>query len=150
MLGYPIPTLLENDLFDQVERMRQQIDSVFGTGTGYSSIRAVAAGTYPAVNVGSSADRVDVYVFATGLDPNNLDIQLQQNLLTIAGKRELQRQDNGIYYLRERFNGEFRRVLSLPEDVDSEKVEATYRDGVLHIIVQRREAVKPRQIEIKQ
>jgi HSP20 family protein len=150
MLGYPTPTLLENDLFDQFERVRQQIDSVFGTGPGYSSIRAVAAGTYPAVNVGSSADRVDVYVFATGLDPNNLDIQLQQNLLTIAGKRELQRQDNGIYYLRERFNGEFRRVLSLPEDVDSEKVEATYRDGVLHIIVQRREAVKPRQIEIKQ
>lgn len=150
MLGYPIPTLLENDLFDQFERMRQQIDSVFGAGPGYSSIRAVAAGTYPAVNVGSSADRVDVYVFATGLDPNNLDIQLQQNLLTITGKRELQRQDNGIYYLRERFNGEFRRVLSLPEDVDSEKVEATYRDGVLHVIVQRREAVKPRQIEIKQ
>jgi HSP20 family protein len=140
---------LESDLSDQFERMRRQMDSLFGAWPSISSIRAVAAGSYPATNVGASAERVDVYIFAAGLDPKSLDIQLQQNLLTFSGKRELQRQENASYYLSERFNGEFRRVLSLPEDVDSEKVEANYRDGILHIIVQRREAVKPRQIEFK-
>jgi HSP20 family protein len=139
-------TYLESDLSDQFERLRRQMDSLWPSS---SSIRAVAAGSYPATNVGASAERVDVYVFATGLDPKSLDIQLQQNLLTFSGKRELKKRENANYYLREHFSGEFRRVLSLPEDVDSEKVEASYRNGVLHIIVQRREAVKSRQIEVK-
>jgi HSP20 family protein len=50
--------------------------------------------------------------------------------------------------VRERYDVEFRRAVSLPDDVDVDRLEATYRDGVLHINVQRREAVKPRQIKI--
>ncbi|CAA9889229.1 Heat shock protein Hsp20 [Candidatus Methylobacter favarea] len=142
-------TYLESDLSDQFERMRRQMDSLFGAWPSISSIRAAAAGSFPATNVGASAERVDVYIFAAGIDPNSLDIQLQQNLLTFSGKRELKSQENATCYLSERFNGEFRRVLTLPEDIDSEKVEASYRDGVLHVIVQRREAVKPRQIQVK-
>jgi HSP20 family protein len=55
---------------------------------------------------------------------------------------------NGTYYRQERFGGEFRRVIALPEDVDPDKVEASYRDGIVQITVQRRESTKPRQIEI--
>ena len=52
------------------------------------------------------------------------------------------------YYRRERFEGEFRRVVTLPDDVDPERVEAKYRDGVLQITVQRRESARPRQITV--
>jgi HSP20 family protein len=52
------------------------------------------------------------------------------------------------YYRQERFDGEFRRVITLPDDVDPDRVEAKYRDGVLQITVQRREAVRPRQITV--
>jgi len=52
-------------------------------------------------------------------------------------------------YRRERFNGAFKRTLALPDDVNPDAVEATYRDGVLHIVVQRAEEVQPRKIEVK-
>jgi HSP20 family protein len=52
------------------------------------------------------------------------------------------------YYRRERFDGDFRRVVALPEDVDPERVEAKYRNGVLHITVRRHESARPRQITV--
>ena len=52
-------------------------------------------------------------------------------------------------YRRERFNGSFKRVITLPEDVDPDKVNAAYRDGVLHITVERKEELQPRKIEVK-
>ncbi|TLY78779.1 MAG: Hsp20/alpha crystallin family protein, partial [Gammaproteobacteria bacterium] len=56
--------------------------------------------------------------------------------------------EKATYYRQERFGGEFRRVISLPEDVDPERVEAKYRDGIVQITVHRRESARPRQIEI--
>ena len=52
------------------------------------------------------------------------------------------------WYLRERFEGDFRRVVTLPEDVDPDQVMASYRDGVLHLAIKRRAAVRPRQISV--
>jgi HSP20 family protein len=53
------------------------------------------------------------------------------------------------YYRRERFDGEFRRVITLPEDVDPDRDDATYRDGVRQMTIQRRESARPRQIQVK-
>lgn len=147
MFGYL--TGFDNDLFDQFERMRREMDQLFGDWGGPAGIRSMVAGSYPAINVGASPERVDVYVFAAGIDPKSLDISLQQNLLTLAGERRTEAPEDVQFYRQERFNGSFRRVIALPEDVDPDKVNAGYRDGVLHITVQRREAVRPRQIEVK-
>jgi HSP20 family protein len=147
MLGYL--TGFDNDLFDEFERMRQMMDNMFGARPGPSGIRSVALGTFPAINVGASPEQVDVYVYAAGVDPKSLDISMQQNLLTIAGEREVDIPKDVQLYRKERFNGGFRRVLTLPEDVDPEKVNASYREGVLHITVERREALRPRQIEVQ-
>lgn len=114
-----------------------------------AGIRSVARGTYPPINVGATSERVDVYLFAAGLDPKALDISLQQNLLTVAGERKAQTPENAEYYRQERFSGAFKRVISLPEDVDPDKVDARYEDGILHIAIQRREVARPRQIEVK-
>jgi HSP20 family protein len=138
-----------NDVFDELERMRRQMDQAFGTWPGSSSIRSAAAGSFPAINVGAAPDRVEVYVFAPGLDPKTLDLTLQQNLLTLAGERQVELPETAQIYRNERFSGAFRRVLTLPDDVDPDKVSAAYRDGVLHIQVERREAVRPRQIDVK-
>ena len=147
MFGYL--TGFENDLFDQFERMHRQMDRLFGDSGGARGIRSVASGTFPAINVGASPEQVDVYVFAAGMDPRSLDISLQKNLLTVSGERRVESPENVEFYRQERFNGSFRRVITLPEDVDPDKVSATYRDGVLQITVQRCEAVRPRQIEVK-
>jgi len=146
MWGFPIS--FDVDLFGQFDRMRREMDAIFGAATGTTGIRSVAAGTFPAMNIGTSANRVDVYVFAPGLDPARLDISLQQNLLSVAGERAETPPEGAHLYRRERFDGNFRRVTTLPEDVDPERVDATYRDGVLHLTVGRREEVKPHRIEV--
>jgi HSP20 family protein len=69
-------------------------------------------------------------------------------VLSVTGQREAQVDNKGSIHARERFRGEFRRVISLPEDVDASRVSASYVDGVVRISVQRHEAAKPRQIEI--
>jgi HSP20 family protein len=109
----------------------------------------VARGTFPPINVGATENEVRVYVFAPGLDAKSFEISLQQNLLVISGGRKLPTDDSAAYFRRERFEGEFRRVVTLPEDVDPERVDAQYRDGVLQITLQRRQAAKARQIHIQ-
>lgn len=135
-------------LLDELWRWDNDWSSTFSPSPWFSGIRSVRQGTYPPLNVGSSADGVDVYLFAAGIDPKSLDLSMQQNLLTISGKREESPQEGATYYRRERFTGSFQRVLTLPEDVDPDQVKATYRDGVLHVHVGRREEVKPRRIEV--
>lgn len=140
---------LEGSLFDEFRRMEREMDQLFGAGPWPKGIRAVARGTYPPVNVGSTPDQIDVYLFAAGVNPKSLDISIQQSLLTVDGERRLITEEGGNYYRKERFDGAFHRVVTLPEDVDPDKVDATYREGVLHITIQRRESAKPRQIEVK-
>ena len=139
----------DDRLFDDFRRIQREMDEVFGTGPARSGIRAVARGTYPPINIGATPKQVDVYVFAAGIDPGSLDISIQQNLLTVAGERKAAGEESAEYYRRERFDGPFRRVLTLPEDADPDRVSAQYRDGVLHISVKRRESTQPRQIEVK-
>jgi HSP20 family protein len=139
----------DDRLFEDFRRIQQEMDELFGGGPFPNSIRNVARGSFPPINVGSTPEQVDIYLFAAGLDPKELDISIQQNLLTIAGERKLPSIEGGNFYRQERFAGKFHRALSLPDDVDPDKVDATYRDGVLHITIQRQEVAKPRQIEIK-
>jgi HSP20 family protein len=136
-------------LFDEFRRLEQEMDETFGRWAVPAGIRSVARGAFPPINVGVTPDEVDVYLFAAGLDPKSLDLSIQQNLLTVTGERQLPVKENATYYRRERFGGEFRRVVALPDDVDPDRVEAKYRDGVLQVSVRRRESAKPRQIQVK-
>ena len=139
----------EGSLFDDLRRMQQELEEMFGPRAWPAGIRSVARGTFPPINVGATAEGVDVYLFASGLDPKTLDISLQQNVLTVGGERSVDIPENVDFYRRERFSGPFRRVISLPEDVDPDKVDAHYTDGILHIAIKRRETSQPRQIQVK-
>ncbi len=139
----------ESPLFSEFKWLEQELDEFFTGATPWAGgIRSLPPGTFPAVNVASSADTVTVYLFAPGIDAKSLEISLQQNVLSVGGRREASPASDATYYRNERFEGEFRRVIALPEDIDPEKVEASYRDGIVEIRVQRRESSKPRQIEI--
>lgn len=145
MFAYPTSV---DSLFNDLARLTRDMGGTNGAWGVPASIRAAARGSYPALNIGASDDEVQVYAFAPGVDASSLDISVQRNVLTIAGERRLERQPNAEYYLSERISGAFRRVMSLPDDVDPDKVEASYRDGVLHIRLQRSEQGKPRQIQV--
>ena len=140
----------EGDLFDQFSRLQRDLDDFWGTSAGPASIRAVARGSQPPINVGVTAEGADVYVFAAGLDQEQVDLSVQQNLLTISGQCPAMEPEGANAYLQERFNGPFRRVIALPEDINPESATAKYRDGVLHINFARKEEAKPRQIRINQ
>jgi HSP20 family protein len=136
-------------LFDELRRMEQDMDELFGRWAAPAGIRSVSRGTFPPTNVGASANTVDVYLFAPGLDSKGFNLSIQQNLLLVSGERRLPVEEKSTYYRQERFGGEFRRVITLPDDVDINRIEAKYRDGILQISLQRKEAARPRQIQVQ-
>ena len=145
MFGSPF----SNDVFDDVRRLEAELNQILSRSPYSTGIRAVPRGTYPPINVGATPEQVDVYVFVAGADPEKIDVSVQQNLLTVSGSRPVVINPQADYYRRERFDGDFHRVIAMPEDADPDRVDARYRDGVLRVTVQRRQAVKPRQIQIQ-
>ena len=142
-------SLFPRDLFAEVDRLQRELQQSFDTVS--PSIRGFARG-YPALNVGSTPKSVEVYAFAPGIDPARIEINLERGVLTIEGERaRTLPADDGkaTVHINERFEGRFRRVLSLPDDIDPAAVNASYRDGVLHVSVQRRESAQPRRIEVQ-
>lgn len=139
-----------NSLFGQFERLRRELDDVFGVSGLPTSIRSVAPGTVPAVNVGRTPKSVEIYVFAPGLDASKIEVTLDRGVLRIAGERApaIPRDDVHVY-ARERGTGNFSRAISLPDDIDSGQVSAAYRDGVLQISVARRESEQPKRITVQ-
>jgi HSP20 family protein len=79
-------------------------------------------------------------------------VTVEGNLLTIAGKRASDRSGNeeAHFHARERFAGAFRRIVTLPDGVDAAKVDASYANGVLRILLPKLEQVRPRRIEVKE
>jgi HSP20 family protein len=140
----------ESSLWDDFQRLQREVDALFNPGGGRASLRAVARGSFPAANIGVTPGAVHVYVFAPGLDTHTLDLSIQNNLLTIAGERHTPAPVEGAdYYRQERFSGSFRRVISLPEDVDPNQVQAVYRNGLLDVLIGKQAVAKPRQIAVQ-
>jgi HSP20 family protein len=138
-------------LFPELTRLQQQLEEMFQPA-GVAGIRSLAYGAFPAVNVGSTPDSVEVIAFAPGIDPQEIEITVDRGLLSLSGERRSessgQQGAKANTYAQERFTGKFRRVISLPEDADPAKVEAKFRDGILHVTVAKRESSKPRQITV--
>jgi HSP20 family protein len=134
--------------FDDFWRLHQALDAVLSE-EGASGIRSLPRGTFPDINIIQTASDVRVYVFAPGIDAKALDVSIQQGLLRISGRRSIVRNQKAAYYRQERFEGEFSRSISLADDIDPDRVEASYRDGIVQIRLQRRETAKPRQIEVR-
>jgi HSP20 family protein len=137
-------------LSPELTRLQQQLEEIFQPA-GVSGIRSLGRGAFPQVNIGSTAESVEVIAFAPGIDPKEMEITIDRGLLSLAGERRSdtpQAQQDADTYAQERFAGKFRRVISLPEDADPTRVEATSRDGILHVSVAKRESSKPRQISV--
>ena len=139
-------TLFPRDMFAELDRLQREMQQAFEWSP---SIRGLTRG-YPAMNVGSTPSSVEVYAFAPGIDPASLDVQIEKGVLTIAGERKVDAvPEKATVHIDERFAGRFRRVVTLPDDIDANAVEAKYRDGVLHISVARKAPAQPRRIAIQ-
>lgn len=142
-------SLFSRDLFAELDRLQREMQQAFDQSP---TIRGHARGGYPALNIGGTPSSVEIYAFAPGLDPAAIDVNLDRGVLTLAGERkpDLPKTDEKTtLHANERFSGRFRRVVSLPDDVDPNAVTANYRDGVLHVSIQRRASAQPRRIEVQ-
>lgn len=154
-------TLFPREVFAEFDRLQREMQQAFNISPSIRGLAspfgdsAASRGGYPAMNVGTTPQSVEVYCFAPGVDPNSIDVSIEKGVLTIAGERNSDvpakegKDDKVNLHIDERFAGKFRRVVTLPEDADPEAVQASYRDGVLQISVQRRKAAQPRRITIQ-
>ncbi len=142
-------SLFPGDMFAEMDRLQREMQQAFDLSP---TIRGFARNGFPALNVGGTPKTLEIYAFAPGVDPATLEVSLERGLLTIVGERRSllpATDEKTAVHINERFEGRFRRVLSLPEDADPEQVDAKLRDGVLHVTVQRRASAQPRRIAIQ-
>lgn len=142
-------SLFPRDLFAEFDRLQREMQQVFDQTP---AIRGLGRGGYPALNVGGTPTSVEIYAFAPGIDPAAIDLNIDRGVLTIAGERAdaLPASDaKTTLHANERFSGRFHRVVSLPDDVDTSAATARYRDGVLHVSLQRKASAQPRRIEVQ-
>jgi HSP20 family protein len=140
-------TLFPRDVFAALERMQHEMQPSFDWSP---SIRGGSGDRYPAMNVGGTPQSVEIYAFAPGVDAATLDVQIEKGVLTIAGERQVETPaEKAAVHIDERFAGRFRRVVTLPDDIDADAVQAKYRDGVLHISIARKAAAQPRRIAVQ-
>jgi HSP20 family protein len=124
----------ERDLFANFERMRREMDELFGDlDRGLSPRRR--GGFSPAVDVYYASDppRAVVRADLAGIDPNEVQLEIRGRELVLSGHREPHGSDDRVYQQLEIEHGPFRRVVSLGADVDSDAADATYEDGILTV-----------------
>ena len=134
--------------FEELERMRRDMDRLFGT-FGARAMRPFGAGVFPAVNL--TEDRNNYYIRAElpGMTADALNISVTGNGLSISGERKISAEGDKVrYHRREREAGTFSRMIGLPGEVNPDKVAAELKDGILTITVPKAEKAKPKQIKI--
>jgi len=105
--------------------------------------------TFPALNVWEDGDCVYAEAEIPGVSQNDLEVYAVGNELTIKGTRKAREGEDVSYHRRERGTGEFTRVVTLPVDIDPEKVQASLKDGILTVTLPKAEEAKPRRITVK-
>ncbi|RMG55892.1 MAG: Hsp20/alpha crystallin family protein [Acidobacteria bacterium] len=141
----------EFDPFKDIERLQQRINRLFDEL--FRAERSLIVG-HPtmelAVDIYEEPDAILIEADLPGLTRDEVKVSVEDNVLTIEGERKLEHEDKKENYRRiERSYGLFSRSFTLPWSVDADKVEATFKDGVLRIRLPKREEARPKQIEVK-
>jgi len=137
--------------FPDLNRIRREIDRLFERPfdllTGGTSF---FEGWEPTVDIYEDNDKITVKAEVPGMKKEDLDVSIHGNTLILSGERKSEEeQENRERYRAERFFGRFQRSVTLPQTVDSNRIEARYNDGVLTITLPKAEEKKPKQIEVK-
>ncbi|MDD9899263.1 MAG: Hsp20/alpha crystallin family protein [Candidatus Melainabacteria bacterium] len=104
----------------------------------------------PEVDIHDAGDKLVVKTDLPGLNKDDIEVEVQGNTLFISGEKKLEEEVEDQGYLKsERYFGQFQRALPLGDDIDSSKLDANYKDGVLTVSVAKREQAKTKQIKVK-
>src|ERR1700719_3591845 len=129
--------------------LQEQINRIFGEGVGQTGMESNLTPWAPAVDIYETENELVVKADLPDVNPQDLDIRVENNILTIRGERKFESKVNEDNYLRiERAYGSFRHRLSLTNSVKSEATQAGYNNGVLTLSRPKREEAKPKQIKV--
>jgi HSP20 family protein len=135
---------LGSDPFTELRRMQSEMNRLF------SGFGAATAREFPPINIWLGDNSVVVTAELPGVTASDVNLNLQEDVLTLAGKREPKTQQGNVnWQRRERAYGNFSRAVQLPFRVDPEKVQARFNNGILEVELQRLEADRPKKIEIR-
>ena len=148
-------SLVNYEPWSLLDRFQQQLNqlgyadkTIAGNDNDYSNV--VTGRWSPAVDIKEEADRFLIPADLPGVDPKDIEITMDNGVLTIKGERQSEAREEKAGYKRvERVSGSFYRRFSLPDTADAERIEAKGKDGVLEIILTKHEKVQPRKIEVK-
>ncbi len=131
----------------EVDRLQKEMNRLFET---YTPGRPRQAPGYPALNLWANEEGLKVTAEMPGVNSDNLDVSVVGETLTLTGLRNSEElPEDARYHRQERGYGKFSRSIQLPFSVDTKKVEATFKEGVLQINLPRAEEDKPRKISVK-
>ena len=144
---FDFPTWRIRGPFGDLESMRRQMDRLYDDAM--TSQRLPQAGVFPLINLTEDKDKYFVRAELPGVQADELDLQVTGNNLAISGERKIAAEDESAkYHRREREAGTFSRMIGLPGEVDSDKVEAKLENGILTVVVPKAEIAKPKQINV--
>ena len=123
--------------------LQRELGNLLDTWTGYGT------GWHPRVDVAESENDFTVHAELPGLRKEDIQVTLEDNMLTITGERKYRdEQKDKQFYRRERAYGTFKRTFGLGTEVEVDKIAATYKNGLLILTLPKSEAAKPRQIDV--
>jgi len=130
------------------DRMNRMFEEVWGRGRREDE--SVTGHWMPSVDVKETRDALEIHAELAGVDPKDVEVTVEGGVLTLKGSRDFERAVEGESYHRvERAYGTFERSFTLPTNVAADQIQATYKHGVLHLALPKREEAKPRSIAIK-
>ena len=151
LIRYQTPDLSAWRSLDRWSNLRDEMNSLFDAPLWANTMREAPlfTGWTPALDLYQTNDDVVAMVELPGMRKEDIDLSMQDGILTISGERKEEGVAEGEKGARtERFVGKFRRSISLPTRVDAHKVNATYKDGILTVTMPKAEEVKPKQIQV--
>ena len=150
LIRYQAPDATLWRSLDRWASLRDEINSLFeGPSWGTGSRQAqLFNGWTPALDLYQTTDDVVAVIELPGMRKEDIEITLHDGMLSISGERKDDTADGEKTARTERFEGKFRRSISLPTRVDANKVNATYKDGILTVTLPKAEEVKPKQIQV--
>lgn len=143
-------SLLRRNRFSSLPSVFDDIfDRDFGDGGNFSSERS----SLPSVNIRETEDEFKLEVAAPGMKKDDFNIAIKENILSISSEKKEENKEEEDKYTRREFSyHSFRRTFTLPNSIDENKIEASYKDGILELKIPKREEARkkePRQINIK-
>jgi len=150
LIRYQMPEMSAWPSFDRWASLRDEMSNLlelpFWANTGRQA--QLFSGWAPALDLYQNNDNVVAVVELPGMRKEDIEISLHDGTLTISGERTSGGSNGETAERSERFSGKFRRSISLPTRVDSGKVSATYKDGILTVTLPKAEEAKPKQIKV--